>query len=55
MNAIDDPVRFATTSPHQAPCKPIPNVIEKTQAKGSVNTALLKMVTIRAFIPLPVP
>ncbi len=55
MNAADDPMRFAVTSPHHAPGSPISKVIEKIHAKGSVNTELLKIVTIRAFIPLPVP
>ena len=55
MNAADDPMRFAATSPHHAPGRPISSVIEKNQASGSVNIMLLKMVTIRAFIPCPVP
>jgi len=55
MNATIDPMRFAMTSPHHAPGKPISKMIEKIHTKGSVNMMLLKMVTISAFIPLPVP
>ena len=55
INATADPVRFAVTSPHHAPGSPISSVIEKSQANGSVNMMLRKMVTIRAFIPFPVP
>ena len=55
MNAAADPIQFAATSPHHAPGRPISSVIERNQANGSVNMMLLKMVTIRAFIPCPVP
>ncbi len=55
MNATIDPIRFAATNPHHAPGKPISKIIEKIHTKGSVNMTLLKMVTIRAFNPFPVP
>ena len=55
MKAAADPILFAATSPHHAPGRPISSVIEKNQANGIVNIMVLKMVTIRAFIPCPVP
>lgn len=55
INATADPVRFAVTSPHHAPGRPISSVMEKSHANGGVNMMVRKMVTIRAFIPFPVP
>ena len=55
MNAVEDPMRLAATSPHHAPGRPISSVIDRNQANGSVKMMLLKIVTISAFIPCPVP
>ena len=55
MNDTIDPTRFAVTNPHHAPGKSMFRLIEKIQTNGSVSMTLLKMVTIRAFNPLPVP
>lgn len=55
VNAVIDPVRFATTMPHQAPGSPRSNVVEKIHAKGAARIMVRKMVTMRAFIPFPTP